>query len=75
MALCAVTLGFGVAFAQARPISAYRGTIGDAAVEVMLIHDWQLDGISPPVSATWNARSRTAGAADARRSCICAPRV
>ena len=33
-------------FAQARPISAYRGTIGDAAVEVMLIHDWQLDGMS-----------------------------
>lgn len=46
MALCAAALWVGVAFAQARPISAYRGTIGDAAAEVMLIHDWQLDGMS-----------------------------
>jgi hypothetical protein len=36
----------GPVFAQARPITTYRGTIGDAPVELLLIHDWQLDGMS-----------------------------
>lgn len=44
--LCALLLESGLAFAQARPITAYRGTIGETAVDVMLIHDWQLDGMS-----------------------------
>lgn len=39
-------MGTGAAFAQARPITSYQGTIGDAPVEVLLIHDWQLDGMS-----------------------------
>ncbi|WP_310148987.1 hypothetical protein [Luteimonas sp. 3794] len=32
-------------FAQARPITAYQGTVGDAPVELLLIHDWQHDGM------------------------------
>lgn len=47
-AVFATMLSFHVhtASAQAKPITAYRGTIGGAAVEVLLIHDWQLDGMS-----------------------------
>ncbi|NZA26462.1 hypothetical protein H0E84_08690 [Luteimonas sp. SJ-92] len=32
-------------FAQARPITTYHGTVGDASVELLLVHDWQLDGM------------------------------
>lgn len=35
----------GSVFAQARPITTYRGTVGDAPVELLLVHDWQLDGM------------------------------
>lgn len=45
LALALLSLA-GPAFAQARPITTYRGTVGDSPVELLLIHDWQLDGMS-----------------------------
>ncbi|MCF7222895.1 hypothetical protein [Marilutibacter chinensis] len=44
LALAALSLA-GAAFAQARPVTTYRGTVGDSPVELLLIHDWQLDGM------------------------------
>lgn len=43
---CAMCLLSAPVLGQARPIATYQGTIGDAPVELVLIHDWQLDGMS-----------------------------
>ncbi|WP_167285147.1 hypothetical protein [Marilutibacter alkalisoli] len=43
---CALLLLSAPVFAQARPITTYHGTVGDTQVELLLIHDWQLDGMS-----------------------------
>lgn len=48
--LCCLTVGLaastaGTAFAQARPVTVYRGTIGAAPVELLLVHDGQQDGL------------------------------
>lgn len=43
---CAMWLLAAPVFGQARPITAYQGTVGDAPVELVLIHDWQLNGMS-----------------------------
>jgi hypothetical protein len=48
--LCCLAIGLaasaaGAAYAQARPITIYRGTVGSAPVELLLAHDWQQDGL------------------------------
>lgn len=32
-------------FALGKPITAYKGSAGDVPIELLLIHDWQLDGM------------------------------
>ncbi|MDH5823615.1 hypothetical protein QFW77_11515 [Luteimonas sp. RD2P54] len=44
LACLAISLA-GPVFGQARPVTVYRGTVGGAPVELLLIHDWQLDGM------------------------------
>lgn len=51
MTRCGLAIGLaacvlaGVAFAQARPVTVYRGSVGAVPVELLLVHDWQQDGL------------------------------
>ena len=45
IAVAVAALSSGAAFAQARPVAVYEGTIGVAPVELLLVHDSQQDGL------------------------------